>query len=60
VLGPLEGAKANRWTRDRVGVSSPSPEDGTRPSFRNEVFPIYLEFRTMDKVNKHSGYTPSS
>jgi hypothetical protein len=34
-----------------LGVSS--PEDRSRPSFRN-VFSSYLEFRTMDKVQKSS------
>jgi hypothetical protein len=34
----------------RVCVSLPSPEDGNRSSFRNVVFSMYLEFRTMDKV----------
>jgi hypothetical protein len=39
---------------NRVGVSLPSPEDGNRSSFRHFVFFIYLESRTMDKVQKPS------
>jgi hypothetical protein len=38
---------------NRVAVSLPSPEEGNRSSFRNAVFQ-YLEFRTMDKVQKPS------
>jgi hypothetical protein len=48
---------------NRVGVSLPSPEDGNRSSFRNFVFCYYLEFRTMNKVQKPSHsecYTPLS
>jgi hypothetical protein len=36
---------------NRVGVS-PSPEDGNRFSFRNDVLSRYLEYLTMDKVQK--------
>jgi hypothetical protein len=39
---------------NKVGVSLPSPEGGNRSSFRNVVFSNYLEFRTMDKVQKPS------
>jgi hypothetical protein len=77
-VSPLERAKINLWTRsrppvililalskgpNRVGVSLPSPEDGDRSSFRNVVFPIYLELWTMGKVHKSSDsecYTQSS
>jgi hypothetical protein len=48
---------------DTVDASLPLPEDETRSSFRNVVFPSYLEFRTIDKVQKASDpkcYTPSS
>jgi hypothetical protein len=37
---------------NRVGASLPLPEDGNRISLRNVVFSRYLEFRTMDKVQK--------
>jgi hypothetical protein len=37
-----------------VGVSFLSPEDWNRSSFRNDVFSSDLEFRTIDKVHKHS------
>jgi hypothetical protein len=30
----------------------PSPEDGTKSSFRNVVLSSYLELRTMDNVQK--------
>jgi hypothetical protein len=33
---------------------SPSPEDGNRCSFLKAVSSSYLEFRMMDKVQKHS------
>jgi hypothetical protein len=36
------------------GISLPWPEDGYRSSFRNIVFSTYLEFWTMDKVQKLS------
>jgi hypothetical protein len=36
----------------RLNVSLPSPERGSRSGFRNVVFSIYLEFWTVDKVNK--------
>jgi hypothetical protein len=52
-----------QWSRlvlsegpNKVGVSLPSPVDGNRSSFRNVVFSIYLEFRTMDQVPKPGGY----
>jgi hypothetical protein len=60
LLGPMDGANLRHWTLalsngpSRVGVSFPSPEDGSRSSFRNVVFSSYLEFRTMDKVQKPS------
>jgi hypothetical protein len=46
---------------NRVGVSIPSPEDGNI-QFPNRCIFSYLEFRTMDKVQKCSTgcYTPSS
>jgi hypothetical protein len=34
----------------------PAREDGERSSFRNLVFSIYLEFQTMDKVQKHGDF----
>jgi hypothetical protein len=37
---------------DRVGVPCYSPEDGNKCSFRNIMFFSYLEFRTMDKIQK--------
>jgi hypothetical protein len=53
--------KKEQWLRlafstgpDTVGVSLPSPEGGNRPIFRNGVLYSYLEFRTMDKVQKPS------
>jgi hypothetical protein len=52
----------NHWPK-RVCVSVPSPEDVNRSSFRNIEFFNYLEFRTMDKVQKPSDsecYAPSS
>jgi hypothetical protein len=56
LLGPLERANLNHWTTgsNRAGVSFPSPEDGNTSSFPEVVFSSYLEFRTMDKVNKPS------
>jgi hypothetical protein len=39
---------------NRVGVSLPSPEYYNRSSFRNIVFSSYLEFWTMDSVQKSS------
>jgi hypothetical protein len=39
---------------NEVGISLPSPEDRNRSSFRNTVFSSYLEFRTIDKVQKHN------
>jgi hypothetical protein len=38
----------------RVGVSVPSPEDGSRPSFRNVVLDSQLEFSEMEKVHEIS------
>jgi hypothetical protein len=35
-------------------VSHPSPEEGSRSSFRNVVFSSYLDFRDVDKVHKSS------
>jgi hypothetical protein len=43
----------------RVSVLLPSPEDGNRPSYPNVVFSSYLEFETMDKVQKASGSGPA-
>jgi hypothetical protein len=37
---------------NKVDVSLLSPEGRSRSDFRNIVFPIYLEFRTMGKVQK--------
>jgi hypothetical protein len=48
---------------NRVGASLSSPEDGNGYSSRNAVFFRYLEFWTMDKVEKPSNFecfTPSS
>jgi hypothetical protein len=39
---------------NRVGVSLPSPEDGTGSSFRNVAFWNYLGFRTTNKVHNPS------
>jgi hypothetical protein len=44
----------------RVDVSLSSPEDGKRSSFRNFMFSSYLEFFTMDKVHKPSGFENKS
>jgi hypothetical protein len=53
-LGSLD-----KWLRlalsketNRVGASLPLLEDGNRVSFRNVVFSICLELRTMNKVQK--------
>jgi hypothetical protein len=35
-----------------VDVFLPSPEDGNRSSLRNDVFSSYLQFKTMEKVQK--------
>jgi hypothetical protein len=35
-----------------MSLSLSSPEDGNRSRFRNVVFCSYLEYRTMDKVQK--------
>jgi hypothetical protein len=56
-LSPLERVNPSHWKShglgaNTVGVSLLSPEFGNRDSFRNAVFPSYLEFRTMDKVPK--------
>jgi hypothetical protein len=42
------------FVRRPIGVSCPSPEDGNRSSFRNVVFFCFIEYRTMDKVQKPS------
>jgi hypothetical protein len=47
-LSRLRFSKRPNW----VGASLPSPEDGSRSSFRNVVFSGYIEFRAMDKVHK--------
>jgi hypothetical protein len=42
---------------NRVGISlslSPSPEDNDKSSFRDVLFPGYLEFETLDKVEEPS------
>jgi hypothetical protein len=39
---------------NKVGDSLPSPADGNRSSFRNDVFSSSLEFWTMNKVHKPS------
>jgi hypothetical protein len=39
---------------NRVDVSFPSAEEGSRYIFRNTVFSSYLELRTMDKVLRPS------
>jgi hypothetical protein len=63
LLGPLERANLNHCSNWRltlskgpnsVGVSLPSPEDGNRSSVRNFIFLVYLEFWTMDEVQKPS------
>jgi hypothetical protein len=44
-----------------VVVSLPSPEEGNRSGFRNDVFLSYLEFRMMTKVHNLGDpecYTP--
>jgi hypothetical protein len=70
LLDPLERADQVQRLRlalargpNRVGVSLPSPEDGNRCIFRNVVVRSYLEFRTIDNVQKPSNSeccTPSS
>jgi hypothetical protein len=59
LLGPLESA--GQWLRlarfkgsSKVDVSFPLPEDGNRTDFRNVVFSGYIQFRTMDNVQKPS------
>jgi hypothetical protein len=37
---------------NRLGISLPSPEAGNRSSLRNVVFSSYLEFRTINEVEK--------
>jgi hypothetical protein len=58
VLGPLETTNLNRWILskgpNRVDISLPSTEDEKRSSVRNVVFSSYLEFQTIDKVQKTS------
>jgi hypothetical protein len=61
LLSPLKSDNLNHWTQlthsegpNRMGASFPSPEGGNRSSFRNVAFSSYLEFRTMDKVQKPS------
>jgi hypothetical protein len=45
---------------NRIGVSLHSREEGNRSSLRNVVFSIYLEIRTMGKVQKASDSGMSS
>jgi hypothetical protein len=57
LLSPLERAKLNPVIAlsegpNRVGISLHSPGDGNRFNFRRVVFSSYLEFRTMNKVQK--------
>jgi hypothetical protein len=60
LLGLLERARSSDWALalsegpNRVGVFLPSPENENRFSFRNVVFSSYLEFRTIDEVQKPS------
>jgi hypothetical protein len=59
VLVPLKRANLNQWTAlskgpNRVGVFLHSPEDAKGFGLRNIVFSSCLEFRTLDKVHKHS------
>jgi hypothetical protein len=52
-------SKGPNW----LGVLPPWPEDGNRSSFRKVVFSNFLEYQTMDKVQKPINsecYTPSS
>jgi hypothetical protein len=58
-LVPLERAIPNAMIQfvpskgpNRVGVIFHPPEDGSRPSLRNVVFSIYLEFPTMDNRSR--------
>jgi hypothetical protein len=67
-------AKAKRWLvqwlrlalskgPNWLGVPPPRPVDGNRSSFRYVVFSNFLEYWTMDKVQKRRNsecYTPSS
>jgi hypothetical protein len=54
----LERANLSHSTNDqgsnRLLACFSSSEDGDRSSFQDVVFPIYLEFWTMDKVQKSS------
>lgn len=46
---------------NRTGVYLPSPENGKKYTFRNAVFSVQLEFRTMDKTqdpNVSKRYVP--
>jgi hypothetical protein len=59
LLGPLQRINFNYLTwlalskgPNRVGISLASSEYGRRCSFRNVVFSRYLEFRTMENVQK--------
>jgi hypothetical protein len=48
---------------NRVGVSVPYPEEGSRSNFHNVVFYSYLEFQMVCKVHKINDsecYAPSS
>jgi hypothetical protein len=71
LCSPIERANLIQWLRlalskgpNWLGVLPPPwPEDGNRFSFRNVVFFNFLEYWTMDKVQKLSNsecYTPSS
>jgi hypothetical protein len=52
-VGPLERIDFNNCKGPkRAGVSLPSGEDGNKSSFRNVGFSSYLDFQTMDKIQK--------
>jgi hypothetical protein len=52
LLGPAIDFRSVSEAPNSVGVSLPSPEDRSRPSFRNVVLSSHLEFWTVDSVHK--------
>jgi hypothetical protein len=53
----MEDSLSKRPCRD--GFSFPSPENGNRSLFRDVVISSYLEFWTLDKVQKPGDSEPS-
>jgi hypothetical protein len=48
LLGPSRRTNSNHHGPNRVDVSLPLPEDGSRSSSRNVVISSYSKFRTME------------